>query len=168
MCVVCKQSKPKDELIRIVKLQNNTFTLNPKAEGRGAYICKDNKCLDKCIKKKLLNKAYKMNISNEVYTKLLEEYAGYNQIKSYIGFAIKSKNIVYGVDNIIKLSPKFVFIDKNIGQASKRKLQNFLNKRKIECIEFDLTFVLGTDKCKAIGLKEKNLIDAIKKVLKES
>lgn len=79
MCIVCKQMKPKEELLRVVKQDDSTFTLNPKAQGRGAYICYNDDCVNKCIKKKLLNKAYKMNISDNVYNKLNEEYAKYKQ-----------------------------------------------------------------------------------------
>lgn len=79
MCIVCKQMKPKQELLRIVKQSDDTFTLNAKAQGRGAYICSNDECVNKCIKKKLLNKAYKMNISDDIYNKLNEEYAEYKQ-----------------------------------------------------------------------------------------
>ena len=38
-CIGCMQSKPKEELIRILPT------------GRGAYICNDEKCLNKALKK---------------------------------------------------------------------------------------------------------------------
>lgn len=71
--------KPKQELLRVVKQNDGTFTFNPKAQGRGAYMCYDDACINQCIKKKLLNKAYKMNISDDIYNKLNEEYAEYKQ-----------------------------------------------------------------------------------------
>lgn len=91
-----------------------------------------------------------------------------NKIKSYTGLAIKAGKAVYGVDNILKSSPKFVIFDNNLGQASKRKLLNFLVKNNIDYYQTDINEIINKEKCKAIGLKEKNLIKAIISVIKES
>lgn len=76
LCVACKESKPKKELIRIVK-HDETFDLDftGKQNGRGSYICNNQECFEKLIKNKLLNKAYKENIPNDVYVKIGEDYA---------------------------------------------------------------------------------------------
>mgnify|MGYP001033292008 CR=1 FL=1 len=79
MCIVCRQMKLKSELVRVVKTKDNALSLNPKAQGRGAYVCLSGECMNKCINKKLLNKAFKMNIPDNVYNELGEEYAGYKQ-----------------------------------------------------------------------------------------
>lgn len=75
MCIACKESKPKKELIRIVKQEEN-FIIDfiGKQNGRGAYICNNQECFDKLIKQKLLNKAYKQNIPNDVYDEIKEKY----------------------------------------------------------------------------------------------
>ncbi len=51
-CIGCMQSKPKKELIRLVA-EGDTVKpdLSGKANGRGAYICADPKCLEKALKK---------------------------------------------------------------------------------------------------------------------
>ena len=69
MCIVCKENKPKKELLRIVKLENNKFELDftGRLNGRGAYICNSTECLDTMCKKKLLNKSFKQNIPTEEY-----------------------------------------------------------------------------------------------------
>lgn len=71
MCIACRQMKGKDELIRIVKSGNN-ISIDPsfKAEGRGAYVCKNGDCLKRMIKHKLLNKAFKCEVESEIYVKL--------------------------------------------------------------------------------------------------
>lgn len=76
MCIACKEMKPKEEFLRIIRQKDGSFTLNQKAMGRGAYVCKNDECVRLCMKKKLLNRAYKMNIEEDVYNKLMEEYAG--------------------------------------------------------------------------------------------
>lgn len=68
--------KTKEELLRIIKQKDGSFTFNPKAMGRGAYVCRSQECVQLCMKKKLLNRAYKTNIDETVYKQLLEEYAG--------------------------------------------------------------------------------------------
>ena len=41
-----------------------------KKEGRGAYICDDEKCLEKLIKSKRLERIFEMSISQEIYDSL--------------------------------------------------------------------------------------------------
>ncbi|MGN0961898.1 MAG: RNase P modulator RnpM [Christensenellales bacterium] len=75
MCVACKTSKPKKELIRIVKTDNDVvLDKTGKMNGRGTYICNNCECLNKLIKQKILNKVYKTNISQDVYEKLKEQF----------------------------------------------------------------------------------------------
>ena len=51
-CIGCMESKPKKELIRIVSGEGGlTLDLSGKANGRGAYLCADPKCLAKAVKK---------------------------------------------------------------------------------------------------------------------
>ena len=76
MCIACKENKPKKELLRVVK-QDDNFVLDytGKLNGRGSYICNCDDCFNKLIKNKLLNKAYKQNIPSEVYESIGVEYA---------------------------------------------------------------------------------------------
>ncbi|KNF08860.1 hypothetical protein CLPU_5c01670 [Gottschalkia purinilytica] len=74
-CVGCNESKPKRELIRVVKNKENEITvdLKGKANGRGAYICNDAKCFEKARKSKKLEKALETEIPLDVYEQLLQE-----------------------------------------------------------------------------------------------
>ena len=64
--------KDKNELVRIVKdKEGNIFVDSTgKANGRGAYICKDKACFAKLKKQKALSKAFKSPISDEIYEKI--------------------------------------------------------------------------------------------------
>jgi len=74
-CIACRICKPKAELIRIVKNDDDfNVDFTGKSNGRGAYICNDQNCFEKLIKSKMLNKTYKQNIPQEVYDKLKEQY----------------------------------------------------------------------------------------------
>lgn len=74
-CLGCSEGKPKRELIRIVKNKDGDIfvDLTGKANGRGAYLCKDSECLEKAQKSKRLNKALEVEIPDKVYEDLLKE-----------------------------------------------------------------------------------------------
>ena len=80
-CIVCQDRDSKKELMRIVKNKEGEIFLDPsgRANGRGAYICKDSVCLKKAIKTKALNRAFKVEVSDEVYEKLLAELESYDK-----------------------------------------------------------------------------------------
>ena len=75
MCFACKESKPKKELIRIVKTSGGEVSVDStgKKNGRGAYICPSVSCLEKAIKTKRLSRAFEMPIENELYEKMRSE-----------------------------------------------------------------------------------------------
>lgn len=71
-CIVCNFLKDKNELIRIVKDKEGNITIDKtgKLNGRGAYICNKNECIDKVVKNNLLNRHLKANVPNEIYMEL--------------------------------------------------------------------------------------------------
>ena len=71
-CLGCNNSKPKNELIRIVKNKENKVCvdLSGKMNGRGAYICSNLDCLEKVIKSKRLSKIFEIEIDNKIYEDL--------------------------------------------------------------------------------------------------
>ena len=76
-CIGCSVAKPKMELLRIVKDKENTVSidLSGKKNGRGAYICKKQECLDKAIKSKRLSKVFEINIDKKIYEDLRDVIA---------------------------------------------------------------------------------------------
>lgn len=72
MCTGCGESKPKKELIRVVKNQLGEITLDfiGKEQGRGAYVCPNIVCLKKARKAKRIERVFKCPIPDEVYTAL--------------------------------------------------------------------------------------------------
>jgi len=71
-CVVTYEKLPKQELIRIVKNnENQVFVdLTGKANGKGAYIKKDEDVLNKAIKTKVLEKHLEITIPDNIYKQL--------------------------------------------------------------------------------------------------
>ena len=68
-CMACNEQKEKQELLRIVRSKDGIIEvdLTGKKSGRGAYICKSEKCLDKIIKSKRLERVFEKEISTELY-----------------------------------------------------------------------------------------------------
>lgn len=74
-CLGCMQMKPKSTLIRMVKSKDGEIVIdkNQKAEGRGAYLCKDINCLKACQRKSRLNMAFKTKVDDKIYESLEKE-----------------------------------------------------------------------------------------------
>ena len=68
-CLGCNEHKPKAELIRIVRSPEGEISLDltGKKSGRGAYICRDIKCLKKVRKSGRVAHNLACEISPEVY-----------------------------------------------------------------------------------------------------
>ena len=75
-CTGCNEMKDKRDMIRIVKISEDEFSLDftGKKPGRGAYICKDIACLDKAEKNKGLERSYKMTVDKTIYDALRKEF----------------------------------------------------------------------------------------------
>jgi predicted RNA-binding protein YlxR (DUF448 family) len=71
-CMGCNSKKDKNDLIRIVKTNNDEIIIDQtgKQDGRGAYICNNIECLNKVIKSRRLEKALDKKISEEIYINL--------------------------------------------------------------------------------------------------
>ena len=77
MCAGCREGKPKKELVRVVKSPDGEISvdLTGKKSGRGAYICKSEKCLAQARKARSFERAFGCQISDEIYERLAREIA---------------------------------------------------------------------------------------------
>ena len=71
-CVISREKKPKQELIRVVRTPENEIIidLKGKANGRGAYLQKDLATIEKAEKTKILSKHLEQEIPKEIYEEL--------------------------------------------------------------------------------------------------
>ena len=74
-CSGCGMAFPKPTLLRVVRAPDGSVSLDftGKKSGRGAYICRDVKCLKKAQKSARLEKSLDCSIPEEVYAKLEAE-----------------------------------------------------------------------------------------------
>ena len=77
-CVGCQEMKPKKELMRVLRDENGTFSLDitGRKNGRGAYLCLSQECFEKAVKTKGLERSFGQAIPAEVYEKLEREMEG--------------------------------------------------------------------------------------------
>ena len=72
MCTACREMKPKNELLRIVRTPEGDIKTDPtgKLSGRGAYICKSAECLKKARKTGALSRAFETAVPEELFDEL--------------------------------------------------------------------------------------------------
>jgi len=77
MCVGCREMKPKQSLLRVVKPQEGDAHIDRtgKAPGRGAYVCDNIECLKKAEKIRALDRALDTRIEEGVF-RALEKQIG--------------------------------------------------------------------------------------------
>ncbi len=66
-CIACRDSKPKRELLRVVRTPDGHVVIDAtgKKSGRGAYLCARLSCWETAIKKKRLEQEFEIAIPEE-------------------------------------------------------------------------------------------------------
>ena len=74
-CLGCREMKPKEELVRVVRSPEGTVSLDlkGKAPGRGAYVCRSAACLKKALRSKALDRSLQVTIPPELYEALTRQ-----------------------------------------------------------------------------------------------
>ena len=73
-CIVCRQIRPKWEMVRIVRTPQGTLEIDNRGKkaGRGAYLCRAQDCWEAGLTKKRLEHALKTEISSQHRAELME------------------------------------------------------------------------------------------------
>ncbi len=74
-CNGCGESKPKQQLCRVVRSPDGQVSIDPtgKAAGRGAYVCKNSDCLKKAKKTNRLSRSLGCEVSEDIMAVLTEQ-----------------------------------------------------------------------------------------------
>jgi len=66
-CIGCRETRPKRELVRIVRNTTGAVEVDPtgKKSGRGAYLCRAKGCWEAALKKERLDRSLGINIAQE-------------------------------------------------------------------------------------------------------
>lgn len=92
------------------------------------------------------------------------------KIRTYLNFAKRARNIIYGADDIIKSIKKchIILASDNLGSSSLEKLKNVAQKSKLRICVLEANFFkdkIESETIKAVAITDKNLSDAIKNEL---
>lgn len=92
-----------------------------------------------------------------------------NKAKTYIGFAIRSRTIKFGVDDICKCKKsELIIVSDSLQESSMKKVLAFAEKNHIDLLKLsldDFENLLDNKSVKVVAILDKNLALAIKKNL---
>ena len=73
-CVGCRTSGEKKDFVRIVKDASGAVIIDTdgKAQGRGAYICRNEECIKTAQKRRALSKHFKTAVEDSFYDAVAE------------------------------------------------------------------------------------------------
>lgn len=78
-CIGCNERKPKDTFIRLVSKEGKCIIDFSKTfKGRGAYLCKNTKCVFNAKKKNTMKRAIGVSLKDDVVEDLIK-YIGENE-----------------------------------------------------------------------------------------
>ena len=71
-CVACRRSRPKQELLRVVRTPEGEIKADPagKLSGRGAYVCPTEECIRAAHKQKKLERALGKRIEEDLLAEI--------------------------------------------------------------------------------------------------
>jgi predicted RNA-binding protein YlxR (DUF448 family) len=84
-CLGCNEHRPKNELLRVVRPpesagdQTVSLDFTGKKSGRGAYVCRELKCLQRARKSKRLERILECEISEAVYDAMEQELSEHGE-----------------------------------------------------------------------------------------
>ena len=78
MCIACREHRSSDEMFRIAKFMNDDreiaiFDTEQKIQSRGAYICKNEKCLQLAQKSRAVERHLKCAPADDLFDVLKEQ-----------------------------------------------------------------------------------------------
>lgn len=92
-----------------------------------------------------------------------------SKIKTYVGFAVKSRKIKFGVDDILKTkNTKLIIVSDSLAESGMKKLEGFSERTKVDLIklrEDEFFEIIQNISIKATAISDENLAEAIKKNL---
>ena len=73
LCTSCRCRKSKSDLFRVVSDSNHlVLDIKKTADGRGAYVCKNEECIRLASKRHSLERSLKAESDEEIYDQLVQ------------------------------------------------------------------------------------------------
>lgn len=154
ICVSCGQENPKSEMMRIVvsgrntEAKEKTYDETGRSHGRGAYICRKEKCVEKAFNDGLIDDELR-----DITLKEIERYR-----IQMISLAMKAGKLASGefqCEEAVKQGKAGVVIIAE--DASENTEKKFINK----CEYYNIPYIKISDKASlgnAIGKNERSVV----------
>ncbi len=80
MCMVCRERRPKSELLRIARVRGGEAEtdVGQTIQGRGMYICRSRECVSQARRRRVIERALGSCGADKVYD-MLEREVGYDE-----------------------------------------------------------------------------------------
>lgn len=75
-CIGCRESSERRELVRIVRSPEGDVHVDPtgRANGRGAYVCASEQCIEAAFTKRRLSASLRVNLRDDDLDRLRREF----------------------------------------------------------------------------------------------
>jgi predicted RNA-binding protein YlxR (DUF448 family)/ribosomal protein L30E len=171
-CMVCHEKNIKRTFFRIVRfpLGHIEYDRDHKKPGRGFYICQKLECVIRARKKQLFEHVFPERISQNLYMILAKELKKDNKsLSSLLGFAVRSKNAVTGVEPLMKNCRKgkchLIIMEPCSGNSTRKKIEQMSRLKNIPLFiyqeEKPLEQIVGKASCRCVGITDKAFAEAI-------
>ena len=87
-----------------------------------------------------------------------------DKVKTFVGFAIKSRSVIYGVDQIKEKNVKVIFFSSDLSESSKISCKKIAEKNNIKYYQIsseEMFQLVGSEKIKAFAILNIDLAKAI-------
>jgi predicted RNA-binding protein YlxR (DUF448 family) len=64
MCIGCRERRPQDDLLRLIRATDGTLEIGRRLPGRGAWVCPDAACIDQAERKWAFGRAFKAELAD--------------------------------------------------------------------------------------------------------
>ena len=173
-CTGCREMKSKKEMIRVLRTAENEIILDAtgKKNGRGAYLCFSEECLEKAIKNHGLERSLKMAVPAS--KRSLDQLKN-NKVLSLIGLATKAGKTVSGefsTEKSVKTGKGFLaLVADDASENTKKKFRNMCTYYEVPLYflsdKESLGRAMGKEFRASLAVQDENFAKAIMKALEK-
>ena len=168
-CVGCQQTRPKDQLIRLVRSPTGQLVLDVhgKLPARGAYLCPQRPCAEQAVKSARLREAFRHEVTFDSVEVLVRAMASLmeERVLACIRIARKAGRVVSGytqVSRALLYEPVVcLLVAEDTARERRREYESWCAKRQIPYRSFltkaRLGELAGRDESSALGILDARL-----------
>lgn len=175
-CIACQSIHPQKEMIRVAKLADGSCHVDERQSGggRGAYVCRDEACVELARKKNAFQRSFKSPVSDDLYDELkayYEKSGNQDKILRLIGLARRAGELTYGQTAVLtelkKARSKLVLFASDFNDKTKDSM--LIHCKQIQVLSLPYTMeelgdAIGTKPTGVLSMNHENFIKGILEV----